>query len=205
MSVGLIGCPPLEAFLLCLLSPSSGRVITEEKIQEAKLFFQMHFRQKVFDEDGWRRVLEVRADTHTHLSVPSKIRPQKSDSLCVFSLVVTDRNMMVAFPSGSKPFLKGRSFRGGTSFSLLRTQIRTSSGSPITLRYSIHVCYLFDNLPSAVYVECSKLCAFKTLAGSYQSPGKIFIAIKNLIAELPLAFSLMHFLQSVRAQPANGI
>ncbi|XP_012696704.2 nicotinamide phosphoribosyltransferase 2 [Clupea harengus] len=36
----------------------AGRVITEEKIQEAKLFFQMHFRQKVFDEDGWRRVLE---------------------------------------------------------------------------------------------------------------------------------------------------
>ncbi|XP_063070987.1 nicotinamide phosphoribosyltransferase 2 isoform X1 [Engraulis encrasicolus] len=36
----------------------AGRVITEEKIQEAKQFFQMHFKQKVFDEEGWRRVLE---------------------------------------------------------------------------------------------------------------------------------------------------
>ncbi|KAL2091413.1 hypothetical protein ACEWY4_013676 [Coilia grayii] len=36
----------------------AGPVITEEKIQEAKQFFQMHFKQKVFDEDGWRRVLE---------------------------------------------------------------------------------------------------------------------------------------------------
>ncbi|XP_029539442.1 nicotinamide phosphoribosyltransferase 2 isoform X1 [Oncorhynchus nerka] len=36
----------------------SGRVITEEKIQEAKVFYQMHFRQTVFDEEGWRKVLE---------------------------------------------------------------------------------------------------------------------------------------------------
>ncbi|KAL0978537.1 hypothetical protein UPYG_G00171840 [Umbra pygmaea] len=36
----------------------SGRVITEEKIQEAKVFYQMHFRQNVFDEEGWRKVLE---------------------------------------------------------------------------------------------------------------------------------------------------
>ncbi|XP_064160633.1 nicotinamide phosphoribosyltransferase 2 [Anguilla rostrata] len=36
----------------------SGRVITEEKIQEAKFFYQLHFRQSVFDEEGWRKVLE---------------------------------------------------------------------------------------------------------------------------------------------------
>lgn len=36
-----------------------GQVVTEEKIQEAKLFFQMHFKQSVFDEEGWRKVLEV--------------------------------------------------------------------------------------------------------------------------------------------------
>ncbi|KAF3856916.1 hypothetical protein F7725_017639 [Dissostichus mawsoni] len=35
-----------------------GQVITEEKIQEAKLFYQMHFKQSVFDEESWRKVLE---------------------------------------------------------------------------------------------------------------------------------------------------
>ncbi|XP_075996352.1 nicotinamide phosphoribosyltransferase 2 [Genypterus blacodes] len=35
-----------------------GPVVTEEKIQEAKVFFQSHFRQSVFDEEGWRRLLE---------------------------------------------------------------------------------------------------------------------------------------------------
>ncbi|KAI4896295.1 hypothetical protein NFI96_028914 [Prochilodus magdalenae] len=36
----------------------AGRVVTEEKIQEAKVFYQMHFKQAVFDEEGWRKVLE---------------------------------------------------------------------------------------------------------------------------------------------------
>ncbi|KAA8593693.1 hypothetical protein FQN60_009809 [Etheostoma spectabile] len=35
-----------------------GQVVTEEKIQEAKLFYQMHFRQAVFDEESWRKILE---------------------------------------------------------------------------------------------------------------------------------------------------
>uniref|UniRef100_A0AAR2LGA3 Nicotinamide phosphoribosyltransferase n=1 Tax=Pygocentrus nattereri TaxID=42514 RepID=A0AAR2LGA3_PYGNA len=36
----------------------AGCVVTEEKIQEAKVFYQMHFKQKVFDEEGWRKLLE---------------------------------------------------------------------------------------------------------------------------------------------------
>lgn len=36
----------------------TGRVVTEDKIQEAKLFYQMHFKQAVFDEEGWRKILE---------------------------------------------------------------------------------------------------------------------------------------------------
>ncbi|KAK1799855.1 hypothetical protein P4O66_006383 [Electrophorus voltai] len=36
----------------------AGRVVTEEKIQEAKVFYQMHFKQVVFDEQGWRSVME---------------------------------------------------------------------------------------------------------------------------------------------------
>ncbi|XP_026131190.1 nicotinamide phosphoribosyltransferase-like [Carassius auratus] len=36
----------------------AGRVVTEEKIQEAKVFYQLHFKQSVFDEEGWRKVLE---------------------------------------------------------------------------------------------------------------------------------------------------
>ncbi|KAK9528418.1 hypothetical protein VZT92_012580 [Zoarces viviparus] len=35
-----------------------GQVVTEEKIQEAKLFYQMHFKQDVFDEESWRKILE---------------------------------------------------------------------------------------------------------------------------------------------------
>lgn len=36
----------------------TGQVVTEEKIQEAKLFYQMHFKHQVFDEEAWRKVLE---------------------------------------------------------------------------------------------------------------------------------------------------
>uniref|UniRef100_A0A9J8BVR5 Nicotinamide phosphoribosyltransferase n=1 Tax=Cyprinus carpio carpio TaxID=630221 RepID=A0A9J8BVR5_CYPCA len=36
----------------------AGPVVTEEKIQQAKVFYQMHFKQAVFDEEGWRKVLE---------------------------------------------------------------------------------------------------------------------------------------------------
>ncbi|XP_055041061.1 nicotinamide phosphoribosyltransferase 2 [Misgurnus anguillicaudatus] len=36
----------------------AGQVVTEEKIQEAKVFYQMHFKQTVFNEEGWRKVLE---------------------------------------------------------------------------------------------------------------------------------------------------
>uniref|UniRef100_A0A8C2XJ96 Nicotinamide phosphoribosyltransferase n=1 Tax=Cyclopterus lumpus TaxID=8103 RepID=A0A8C2XJ96_CYCLU len=35
-----------------------GQVVTEQKIQEAKLFFQMHFKQAVFNEESWRKILE---------------------------------------------------------------------------------------------------------------------------------------------------
>lgn len=38
-------------------------MVTEEKIQEAKTFYQLHFQQAVFDEEGWRKVLEVRTKT----------------------------------------------------------------------------------------------------------------------------------------------
>lgn len=38
---------------------STGPVVTEDKIREAKLFYQMHFKQAVFDEEGWRKILEV--------------------------------------------------------------------------------------------------------------------------------------------------
>uniref|UniRef100_A0A3B3QP91 Nicotinamide phosphoribosyltransferase n=1 Tax=Paramormyrops kingsleyae TaxID=1676925 RepID=A0A3B3QP91_9TELE len=37
----------------------AGPVVTEDKIQEAKIFYQLHFRQPVFDEEGWRKILET--------------------------------------------------------------------------------------------------------------------------------------------------
>ncbi len=47
------------------------------------------------------------------------------------------RNMMAAFQSVSKQFPRGRSFPEGTFFSLWRTRIQISSGSPILLRYCL--------------------------------------------------------------------
>lgn len=48
---------------------ATGPVVTEEKIQEAKLFYQMHFKQAVFDEEGWRKVLEVYKEIFNSLPV----------------------------------------------------------------------------------------------------------------------------------------
>ncbi|XP_028679932.1 nicotinamide phosphoribosyltransferase 2 [Erpetoichthys calabaricus] len=36
----------------------AGPVVTEEKIQQAKLFYLLHFKQAVFDEERWRLLLE---------------------------------------------------------------------------------------------------------------------------------------------------
>lgn len=47
----------------------AGQVITEEKIQQAKVFYQMHFKQAVFDEEGWRKVLEVQTEVHIKVKV----------------------------------------------------------------------------------------------------------------------------------------
>ena len=52
----VLGSVFLSAPSVCV---PSGAVVTEEKIQQAKVFYQMHFRQTVFDEDGWRKILEV--------------------------------------------------------------------------------------------------------------------------------------------------
>lgn len=45
--------------LLCFAVFCKGQVITEEKVQEAKLFYQMHMKQTVFHEEGWRKIIEV--------------------------------------------------------------------------------------------------------------------------------------------------
>lgn len=56
------------------------------------------------------------------------------------------RNMMAAFQSVSKQFPRGRSFPEGTFFSLWRTRIQISSGSPILLRYCLsYFIYAFLN------------------------------------------------------------
>ncbi|XP_014346999.1 nicotinamide phosphoribosyltransferase 2 [Latimeria chalumnae] len=36
----------------------SGQVVTEEKIQQAKRLFNLHFQQSVFNEKGWRYILK---------------------------------------------------------------------------------------------------------------------------------------------------
>lgn len=52
-------------------------MVTEEKIQEAKLFYQMHFRHQVFDEDGWRKVLEVLSHTFSGAFIKAHVHPIK--------------------------------------------------------------------------------------------------------------------------------
>ncbi len=39
---------------------SSGKVVTPEKIQEAKEVYREHFQDDVFNEKGWTYILEVR-------------------------------------------------------------------------------------------------------------------------------------------------
>lgn len=44
-----------------LPSPSPpGKVVTPEKIQEAKDVYREHFQDDVFNEKGWNYILEVR-------------------------------------------------------------------------------------------------------------------------------------------------
>lgn len=63
----------------------TGRVVTEEKIQEAKVFYQMHFKQAVFDEEGWRKVLEVQTEVEEFQSRSffSDISPLHDFEVCL--------------------------------------------------------------------------------------------------------------------------
>jgi nicotinamide phosphoribosyltransferase len=38
----------------------SGKVVTKEKIQEAKEVYREHFQDDVFNERGWNYILEVK-------------------------------------------------------------------------------------------------------------------------------------------------
>lgn len=40
--------------------PLPGKVVTPEKIQEAKDVYREHFQDDVFNEKGWNYILEVR-------------------------------------------------------------------------------------------------------------------------------------------------
>lgn len=98
--------------VLCTLTRSNlglitaGPVVTEEKIQEAKLFYQMHFKQAVFDEEGWRKVLEVYKEifnslpgdrfTYTEMFI---LIDDVTKGKCARYFV---RNTMAVFQSGSK-------------------------------------------------------------------------------------------------------
>lgn len=36
-----------------------GQIVTKEKIEEAKEIYNLHFKQEVFNEEGWNYILEV--------------------------------------------------------------------------------------------------------------------------------------------------
>lgn len=39
----------------------TGKVVTKEKIQEAKEVYKEHFQDDVFNEKGWNYILEVKS------------------------------------------------------------------------------------------------------------------------------------------------
>lgn len=49
---------------LCVLP---GKVVTKEKIQEAKEVYKEHFQDDVFNERGWNYILEVQMAVMSHL------------------------------------------------------------------------------------------------------------------------------------------
>lgn len=51
------------------ISASSGKVVTPEKIQEAKDVYKEHFQDDVFNEKGWNYILEVRGSHRVGISV----------------------------------------------------------------------------------------------------------------------------------------
>lgn len=60
--------------LLALLPSSpSGKVVTPEKIQEAKDVYREHFQDDVFNEKGWNYILEVRGSQWTRVSVFGRV------------------------------------------------------------------------------------------------------------------------------------
>lgn len=59
--VSVIPQHPLTSSAFFSLSLSSpGKVVTPEKIQEAKEVYREHFQDDVFNEKGWNYILEVR-------------------------------------------------------------------------------------------------------------------------------------------------
>jgi len=44
-----------------------GKVVTKEKIQEAKEVYREHFQDDVFNEKGWNYILEVKNGFHVLL------------------------------------------------------------------------------------------------------------------------------------------
>ncbi|XP_067855226.1 nicotinamide phosphoribosyltransferase 2 [Heptranchias perlo] len=53
----------------------SGSVVTEEKIQQAKQLYELHFKQSVFNEEGWRYIIRKH---NGHLPVRIKAIPEGS-------------------------------------------------------------------------------------------------------------------------------
>lgn len=78
--------------------------MTEDKIQEAKVFYQMHFKQAVFDEEGWRKVLEVFRDGFNYTCVPITLLCERRSKkkLFFFSVSETQWSPSYSHQSGSR-------------------------------------------------------------------------------------------------------
>lgn len=141
----------------------AGQVVTEEKIQEAKLFYQMHFKHQVFDEEAWRKVLEVWSRILC-VTNPPKIKHSSWELPCqTWMLCLCVRDTMVASRSGSKLCQRAASYHEATFSSLWRTLTLLSSGSPTTWR-----CVCFSTLDrceahqSEIIYSCCLLLFYTT-------------------------------------------
>ena len=99
-----------------------GQVVTQIKIDKAKEFFEKHFsRNDVFNENGWKYILEVR-----------KFRI-RSNSIYNISLFLP-RNMEGGYPSVSVRSQRDSVSPIRTYCSRWRTQTQNASGLPTTSR-----------------------------------------------------------------------
>ena len=107
----------------------AGPVVTEEKIQKAKVFFEKHFgRDDIFNEKGWRYIIEVRNTYSLVVLVYQQV------------LKLQNRNTEGGYQFASVLFPRESAFPSRTCYSRWRTQTQSASGLQTTSRHCWYRC-----------------------------------------------------------------